>query len=169
MDALSCVLSAREILKNITPLKTDCGKYCGAACCDCDEDGQGGMVLFPGEEKLYEALPEGMELSPYDAILPGMKLLVCDGVCSRDERPLSCMLFPLTPVVTETEGKDALKVIVDPRAFSVCPLSESGVRGMDAEFVRAVREAGKVLCKNPQIRAYLKALNVYFERLRSWS
>lgn len=169
MDALSCVLSAREILMNITPLKSDCGKCCGAACCDCDEDGQGGMVLFPGEEKLYENLPEGMRILPYDDILPGMKLLVCDGKCSRHERPLSCMLFPLTPMVVETEDRDALKVIVDPRAFAVCPLCEGGVRGMDGEFVRAVREAGRVLCKNAQIRAYLKALNVYFERLRSWS
>ena len=169
MDALSSVLEAREILKNITPLKRDCGKCCGAACCDCDEDGQGGMVLFPGEEKLYEELPGGMEIVPYDDILPGMKLLICDGICARDMRPLSCMLFPLTPVVVKTQTGTGMKVIVDPRAFSVCPLCEGGARGMDPDFVDAVRRAGKVLCKNEQNRAYLTALNQYFERLRSWS
>lgn len=168
MDALQCVLRARELMENITPLKTDCGKCCGAACCQSDEDGQGGMVLFPGEESIYQDLPEGMQLTPYDAILPGMQLLTCDGTCDRHTRPLSCMLFPLTPVVVEKDGRMGLKVMVDPRAFSVCPLCEGGVRGMDAQFVEAVRQAGKVLCQNGEIRMYLKALGEYFERLRSW-
>lgn len=168
MDALQCVLRAREMMENITPLKTDCGKCCGAACCQSDEDGQGGMVLFPGEEALYRELPEGMQLTPYDDILPGMQLLICDGLCDRHLRPLSCMLFPLTPVVVEKDGKAGLKVMVDPRAFSVCPLCEGGVRGMDAQFVETVRAAGKVLCQNSEIRMYLKALGEYFDRLRAW-
>jgi len=168
MDALQCVLRARELMENITPLKTDCGKCCGAACCQSDEDGQGGMVLFPGEEALYQALPEGMRLTPYDDILSGMQLLTCDGTCDRHLRPLSCMLFPLTPVVVEKDGKTGLKVMVDPRAFSVCPLSEGGVRGMDAQFAEAVKAAGRELCRNAENRAYLKALGAYFERLRAW-
>lgn len=168
MDKLECVLQARALMENITPLKTDCGKCCGAACCAPDEDGQGGMVLFPGEEALYRALPEGMQLTPYDDILPGLQLLTCDGSCDRHLRPLSCMLFPLMPVVFEKDGRLGMKVIVDPRAFSVCPLCEGGVRGMDQAFVEAVRESGKILCKNPEIRAYLKALGNYFDRLRMW-
>lgn len=168
MDAWQCVLRAREIMENITPLKTDCGKCCGAACCAPDEDGQGGMVLFPGEEALYRELPEGMTISAYDAIVPGMQLLTCSGACDRHLRPLSCMLFPLTPVVVEKDGKAGLKVMVDPRAFSVCPLCEGGVRGMDAQFVDSVRKAGLALCQNGEIRRYLKALGEYFDRLRAW-
>ncbi|MBR6786633.1 MAG: hypothetical protein IKM26_01755 [Clostridia bacterium] len=168
MDKLECVLRAREMMENITPLKTDCGKCCGAACCQSDEDGQGGMVLFPGEEALYCQLPEGMQLTPYDDILPGLQLLTCDGACDRHLRPLSCMLFPLTPVVVEKDGKAGLKVMVDPRAYAVCPLCEGGVRGMDKAFVEAVRESGRILCQNTEIRAYLQALGVYFERLRNW-
>lgn len=168
MDAKECVLKAREILTCVTPLKFDCGKTCGAACCSPDEDGQGGMVLFPGEEALYDVLPEGMHLSPYDDILPGMQLLTCDGVCDRTTRPLSCMLFPLTPVIEEKDGRDVLKVMMDPRAFSVCPLCEGGVRGMNAQFVDAVRTAARELSRSAEIRAYFKALGAYFARLRSW-
>ena len=168
MDKLECVLRAREMLENITPLKSDCGKCCGAACCESDEDGQGGMVLFPGEEALYNELPDGMQLTSYDDILPGMQLLTCNGTCNRRLRPLSCMLFPLTPVVVNKDGKAGLKVMMDPRAFSVCPLCEGGVRGLDAAFVDAVRECGKILCKNTEIKAYLTALGEYFDRLRSW-
>ena len=168
MDKLECVLRAREILENITPLKTDCGKCCGAACCAPDEDGQGGMVLFPGEEDLYANLPEGMQIAPYDAILPGMQLFTCSGECDRKTRPLSCMLFPLTPVVVEKDGRESLKIIMDPRAYAVCPLCEGGVRGMDECFVQAVRDAARLLCKCPEHRAYLKALGDYFARLREW-
>ena len=93
MDKLECVLRARELMENITPLKTDCGKCCGAACCQSDEDGQGGMVLFPGEEALCGELPEGMQLTNYDDILPGLQLLTCDGTCDRHLRPLSFPQF----------------------------------------------------------------------------
>ena len=44
------VLQARALVGGLTPLKSDCGALCGAACCQADEDGQGGMYLFPGEE-----------------------------------------------------------------------------------------------------------------------
>ena len=37
---------ARELVENLTPLKNDCGQICGAACCQPDEDGQGGVALF---------------------------------------------------------------------------------------------------------------------------
>ena len=57
MEPLDTVMAARALLKDLTPLKRDCGRSCGAACCQSDEDGQGGMLLFPGEEKLYAALP----------------------------------------------------------------------------------------------------------------
>ena len=53
------LLRAYAIIGDKTPMLTDCGLMCGAACCQPDEDGQGGMLLFPGEEGLYDPLPEG--------------------------------------------------------------------------------------------------------------
>lgn len=168
MNAKEAVLAAKELLENVTPLKFDCGKTCGAACCAADEDGQGGMVLFPGEEALYADVPDGMRLTPYDAIMPGQTLLTCSGSCDRSMRPLSCMLFPLTPVIEENDGRETLKIRMDPRAYAVCPLCEGGVRGMDAQFVQCVREAARILSKCPEHRAYFKALGAYFSRLREW-
>ena len=45
--------AAREKLKSVTPLKKDCGRVCGAACCRSPEGEETGMLLFPGEEELY--------------------------------------------------------------------------------------------------------------------
>lgn len=168
MDALTAVLRARELLTDVTPLRRDCGLTCGAACCRCDEDGQGGMLLFPGEEALYDPLPEGFTLTADDGVMPGMRLLTCAGSCRRDQRPLACRMFPLTPVLIASEGKEQLRVRVDPRAFAVCPLSASGVRGMDAAFGRAVLEAARTLCLCGEHRAYIRALSAYFERLKTW-
>ncbi|MBQ9300881.1 MAG: hypothetical protein IJ214_10255 [Clostridia bacterium] len=77
-------------------------------------------------------------------------------------------MFPLIPVLINAEGREQLRVRVDPRAFAVCPLSEHGVRGMDGAFGRAVLERARILCGCPEHRAYFQALTVYFERLRTW-
>lgn len=168
MEVWEAVARAREMLENVTPLKRDCGRICGAACCAPDEDGQGGMLLFPGEERLYEALPPGCTLRTDDSVMPGMKLMICSGVCERSARPLSCRIFPLTPVLSLREGRERLSVRMDPRAFSVCPLCENGVRGMDEAFARAVMDCGRLLNQCEEHRAYLRALGRYFERLRIW-
>ena len=97
MELREAVAEARRILADVTPLKTDCGRACGGACCQPDEDGQGGMLLFPGEEALYADLPEGFSIREDHAVLPGAKLLICDGFCARENRPLSCRLFPMLP------------------------------------------------------------------------
>ena len=49
----SVLRTARKKLKNVTPLKKDCGRVCGAACCRSPEGEETGMLLFPGEEELY--------------------------------------------------------------------------------------------------------------------
>ena len=70
---------ARELLADVTPLKTDCGKVCGARCCRPLETEETGMLLFPGEEEL----------------------------CERNDRPLACRIFPLLPVIRNDEVKVA--------------------------------------------------------------
>ena len=160
MEPLDTVIAARELLENLTPLKRDCGRSCGAACCQSDEDGQGGMLLFPGEEKLYASLPMGWTIEPNSAVIPDGLLLICDGYCDRSLRPLSCRLFPLLP--TRTGAR------MDRRAWAVCPLMESGKRGLSPDFVRAVEQVGKILYTHPVQAAFLDALHRYNEQLKSF-
>lgn len=166
MDALDAVIKSRELLRVLTPLKPDCGKICGAACCRCDEDGQGGMLLFPEEERLYSPLPPGFSLSRDDAVMPDMRLLTCSGECDRELRPLACRMFPLTPLLAMREGQEKLSVRMDPRAFAVCPLSEHGLRGLDGDFAQAVLQCGRYLNQCEEHKRYLRALAAYFERLK---
>ena len=44
------IARAREIIGALTPLNSDCGARCGGTCCQPDEDGNGGVYLFPGED-----------------------------------------------------------------------------------------------------------------------
>ena len=160
MDALNAVKRARDILRDVTPLRRDCGRSCGGACCQPDEDGQGGMLLFPGEEALYDPLPEGWRIIPNDAVVPGALLLLCDGTCDRDARPLSCRLFPLLP--TENGCR------MDRRGWAVCPLMESGKKGLSPDFVQAVIQAGAILYQCPEHAAFLRAIHRYNEMLKQF-
>lgn len=158
MKATDAVQAARDILKDITPLKTDCGRVCGAACCAPDETGKGGMLLFPGEEKLYDVLPEGFEILPDDSVIPEGKLLVCKGRCDREMRPLSCMFFPLRPTFRGD-------VRMDRRGLYVCPLAEYGVGGLNPEFVAVARSAAQVLAQQDETREYLRALGAHIKKV----
>ena len=163
MELREAVAEARRILADVTPLKTDCGRACGGACCQPDEDGQGGMLLFPGEEALYEALPDGFSIREDDAVLPDMKLLICDGVCERENRPLSCRLFPLLPLPGEN---GSIRVVTDRRARAVCPLARQGKTAMDPAFIEAVREAGELLAEDPDQEYFLSLLADEQEELK---
>lgn len=160
MQPLEAVKKARAMMENVTPLKRDCGRYCGAACCDVDEDGQGGMLLFPGEEEMYTELPEGFTLMQDDAVYPDALLLSCEGYCEREMRPLSCMLFPLLPTRAEP--------MMDRRGWAVCPLMESGVNGLQKEFVEAVRQAGDILYSCRETAEFLDAIHAYNKQLQSF-
>ena len=135
------VLRARALIGDRTPLRIDCGKLCGAACCQPDEDGQGGMYLFPGEEALLPGA--GGDFAP---------IYTCDGRCARGERPLACRIFPLTPVKKE----HGWGVKMDVRARAMCPLARFGTRGLDPEFVRAVRDAVRLIAADPEGEAFLE-------------
>lgn len=142
------ILRARELLGDRTPLNTDCGALCSAACCQPDEDGQGGVHLFPGEETLLADASWGRIES--DAFAP---MLVCDQMCDRNRRPLACRIFPLTPWQNE-EGKWTVRM--DARARAMCPLVRSGTKGLDPEFVKAVRKAIRLIAADPEGEAFLK-------------
>lgn len=148
MDA--AVSAAREKLKNVTPLKRDCGRICDARCCRPLEGENTGMLLFPGEAEAY-AGKDGFEVRK----TAQGDLLLCSGVCDRDERPLSCRLFPLLPVIGD-DGK--VRVITDLRAKAVCPLARQGKSAMDPAFADAVREAGEILAAEDEQAVFLDML-----------
>lgn len=137
---------ARDLLENITPLAVNCGQVCGARCCQADEHSSG-MRLFPGEELL---------VGDYHltATADGGTLLTCDGTCDRTTRPLACRLFPLFPYVEE-DGR--VRAVYDPRAYRVCPLvRECAHVPMEWDFVRAVRQAGRLLMADPACAEFLR-------------
>lgn len=139
---------AYALIGEKTPLMNDCGALCGAACCQPDEDGQGGVYLFPGEENLTQfsrwGHVEETDFAP---------MLVCDGMCEREHRPFACRIFPLTPARNE---KGEWTVRMDARARAMCPLVRSGVRGLNPEFVRAVRRAVRILAQDPEGAVFLE-------------
>lgn len=156
MDA--AVSAAREKLKNVTPLKRDCGRVCGARCCHSLEGEETGMLLFPGEAEAY-AGKAGFEVRK----TAQGDLLICSGSCERDDRPLSCRLFPLLPVIGD-DGK--VRAVTDLRAKAVCPLTRQGKSAMDPVFSDAVCEAGEILAAEDEQAVFLEMLEDEQEELK---
>ena len=148
------LIQARDILENCTPLKTDCGLLCGGARCEADEDGQGGVLLFPGEAELLQGEP-WMEIQPSPMPVNGTDygMMVCKGICARAMRPLGCRIFPLTPVCTRA---GTWKVRTDRRAWAMCPLMSSGIRGLNPAFVSSVLEVIRLIASEAEGEAFLK-------------
>ncbi len=141
------VRKARELLSTLTPLTSDCGQVCGGRCCRASAQSIG-MLLFPGEETLLPA--DGFTVRD----TPGGKLVVCDSTCRRDNRPLTCRLFPLFPVMG-VDGR--VRVIYDPRGWRLCPLVRQCEHvPFSRDFVHAVRCAGRLLFDDPDIAPFMK-------------
>ena len=165
MNVAYIYLQIYRLFDSATPLKFDCGKLCGSACCEGDDSG---MYLFPGEESVYNLLhPDWAKVEKSDFTYEfqgktkNVSLLVCGGECDRYVRPLACRIFPLTPYL-EKDGK--LTVIMDPRAKSICPISrELEEDELDAKFVRQVKKAFLPLMKNEEFRAFMKAYSEYLD------
>ena len=149
---------ARALLLTLTPLAMDCGLTCGGACCRPMEGEMTGMLLFPGEEAYY-AGREGYTMTQTDR----GTLLLCSGRCDRADRPLSCRMMPLIPLLRE----DGIKVATDQRAKAVCPLARQGKDALSAEFVSAVREVGRILAEDETQRAFLMQLTAQQDELKA--
>ena len=138
------IKSCYSLLRRVTPLDFDCGKLCNGKCCKGDE--KTGMLLFPGEEMLIDPNINVIETEN------GERIAVCDGICDRSRRPLSCRIYPLFPLASE-DG--SVKVILDLRAD--CPLTE-GKYKFNKRFVKSVRRVGKYLLLNEETAEYYKGL-----------
>ena len=148
----------RRLLETVTPLPGDCGAFCGCACCRSLPGEDTGMLLFPGEAEAYAGSP-GWRIMATEA---GPAVL-CPGVCDRTQRPLSCRLFPLLPVLRS----GGVRVAMDARARAVCPLADSGPSGLRPEFVEAVRACGQLLAEDESQRPFLETLTRQQDELRA--
>lgn len=157
-DLPAVLQKARSLFDDLTPLSTDCGHLCAGRCCQPLEGENTGMLLFPGEEIYYEGLP-GYQIQQTSS----GALLTCPGHCQREDRPLSCRLFPLLPVLRD----DGVKVATDLRAKPVCPLARHGKSGLCQDFVEAVCICGRLLSADEQQRRFLQQLTDQQDDLRA--
>lgn len=153
-----CLARARALLENVTPLASDCGLTCQGACCHPMEGEMTGMLLFPGEADYYA------DFAGYRTVdTENGPLLICSGQCNRADRPLSCRIMPLVPLIRP----DGVKVATDLRAKTVCPLAKQGKDALSAEFVDAVRQVGRILAEDETQRAFLEKLTRQQDELKA--
>ena len=169
MDDKTLYRQVYDLIGSSTPLKSDCGALCGAAC--CGGSGKDGMLVFPGEEALLREVRHPLfgisirefRLKPAELRGHACMFAVCRRGCLhrslgdlRENRPLSCRIFPCAPYLTGEE----LTVITDPRAKAVCPLAGIPDAQSDAypEFPKAIRAAFELLlAERPGMRDFLRA------------
>ena len=150
------VEKARQCLENVTPMESDCGELCAAACCCSLEGEETGMLLFPGEEALYEGCSFGRVVPAHYSLSGRPALLfVCRGTCPRQDRPLACRLFPLRIRLT----RQGPELGMDPRSAGVCPLYPSGVSGLAPAFRDSAAQAARILAADPVCRRFLQELD----------
>ncbi len=161
MDSVSAVLAAGKILEYVTPLNKNCGNICGKKCCDKSEAGDG-MLLFPGEESLYKSATGMFSTSVINR--PFFSYYVtCSGVCDRSLRPLACRFFPVIPFIEQKNETNIRGIRIDTRAWPVCPLAESGITGLSAEFVNKAKEAASILLSCEETMRYIIKLNKFID------
>ena len=162
MNSAYVYLQLYRLFDKITPLRADCGKLCSKACCKGDESG---MYLFPGEKKVFDLIGKNdFDISDSDFTythngkMKSVPILMCNGECDRYQRPLACRIFPLTPYLDN--GK--LKIIIDPRAKSLCPLAvNNDISIFEPEFLVNVEKVFRILLTNKEFYSFMEAYSVY--------
>lgn len=170
MNSAYVYLQLYRLFDNVTPVKTDCGAACDSACCKGDDSG---MYLFPGEKKVYDLLePDWVRIEKsdfkysFDGKEKHINIAFCNGNCDRFQRPLACRIFPLTPILTE-DGK--IDIITDPRSKSVCPLGRAfSLDDYSRQFVKNVKKAFTMLCKNKEFYAFMKEYSDYLREFEKF-
>lgn len=143
---------AYSLLEEVTPCRIDCGRLCGAACCEDSEAGTG-MYLYPAEVCMLHPLPDWAEAEPSGFFYAGREAVIfsCPGRCERHLRPLACRIFPLVPY--KKPGK-RMKIIYDPRAAAMCPLRPED---LSEAFCEAVTRSMRAVVKTKEGRAFIEA------------
>ena len=148
-----------ETIGELTPIKADCGTLCNKACCVGDLDT--GMYLYPNEEKIYRngvnfaRIFKSEFLYYFEGKSKETYILICNGTCDRELRPLACRIFPFIPYM-DSEGE--VEIIVDPRAESMCPLASCADEvEFDDEFIDRVAESFSLGIEDDEFVAFVKA------------
>ena len=167
MKAEKIYKEAWRLLEKLTPLKVDCGQLCGGACCDDGGREDAGMYLFYKEECMYKNMPKYLRIEESEFLYGDdderALIAMCSGECERKMRPLACRIFPLAPY--KKEGAP-LRIIMDPRARSMCPLAKAvRIDELDERFVRAVRLIFLVLIKNKKIKDFVIELSYLMDEV----
>lgn len=150
-----------RLLDRVSPLNSDCGAMCGAACCTSAYlDGEEmGIFLMPGEELLHSPQDDWLDWSEESAEELGLPESWGDTVhfvhcktpprCPREKRPLQCRTFPLTPHLSE-DGELTL-IYNDMDLPYRCPLIEEEIP-LNDDFVQATQTVWEHLIRDPRIR-----------------
>ena len=148
MKKESVIKTCYSLLRSVTPLEYDCGKICNGKCCKGDD--KTGMLLFLGEEGLID--PD-IKIVKNEK---GESFAVCNGLCDRNKRPLSCRIYPLFPIIKKDEKGEYIEVEFDSRAD--CPLT-SGEYEITRDFAKRVKRVGKYLLLNQETEEYYRELS----------
>lgn len=153
-----------RLLNRVSPLSTDCGKFCGAACCSCGGDGSStdsldydmGIYLLPGEEKLFSMQEDWLKWSieyaeDYDfpdSWFGKIYFVRCKTppYCPREMRPLQCRFFPLAPYLTE--GGELRLILSTVELPYTCPLITDQIQ-LEERFIKATYTVWKHLIVDP--------------------
>lgn len=154
------ISQAYDILGNTTPIPADCGKLCGAACCQGDDDV--GMLLFPGEA-VHLAETPGFHIFRIDYMEGRSWLLTCGGRCNRALRPLACRIFPLGPKV---DANGTVTARPDPRAIPMCPLADGEF--LDKGFKRRVEKSFALLAREPRMLELMTRISKELDELEQF-
>lgn len=134
--------SVYKMLTDVTPLKCDCGQLCNKNC--CKGDNATGMLLFPEEKTKLNTLKTDNGI-----------IAVCNGTCNRNERPLSCMVFPFFPLIND---KGKIEAVIDYRGYGICPMVKNqDFIKFNRKFIKTVEKAGKLLYTDTDIREFMKS------------
>ena len=156
MTDTELILKAYKILDGLTPLRSDCGRLCDAACCKGDDDT--GMLLFPGEAELFEGADDFVIKKQGE-----LDVVICNGHCNREQRPLSCRIFPLAIVYDGSRTK----VIADHRSILVCPLYRQALsERLDPAFRRAVKDVALILNQSESMKDFLAEVFLQCEQAK---
>jgi len=146
-----------------TPLEYDCGKLCDKKCC-CGTETDG-MLLFPGEEFLYQHIESSWyKIKESNITLPGgykISYLICNGICPREYRPLSCRIFPVIPYINEFNRVDFKP---DIRSFGTCPIVfDSEKHSINENFIDKLYMSFLPLLRERVVLEFIESLTYQYD------
>ncbi len=159
------LLEAYSYLDEVTPVKFDCGKLCGAICCSdnaTSSEETMGMWLLPGEKQILQG-QVGYQFTKSES---GTDCVVCQGKCNREMRPFACRIYPYYASLKQLpEGRIMIKIKPDPRAMISCPLLKGKGYRPSAGFRRAMIRAIRLLLERPMFRGELFEISSFLDEI----